>query len=67
MSFDPNSRCAIEVALANTTVFIFGEVTSKANLNEDIVIEIAKKAIKESGYDDIRFIFEAESAKYHVN
>lgn len=66
LSFDPNSRCAIEVALANTTVFIFGEVTSKANLNEDIVIEIAKKAIKESGYDDIRFIFEAESAKYHV-
>ncbi len=66
LSEDPNSRCAIEVALANTSVFIFGEVTTKANINQSKIIEIAKNAIKESGYDDIRFIFEADSAKYHV-
>ncbi len=66
LSEDPDSRCAIEVALANTSVFIFGEVTTKANINETKIIEIAKQAIKESGYDNIHFIFEAESAKYHI-
>ncbi|MBN3490686.1 methionine adenosyltransferase [Acholeplasma equirhinis] len=64
---DPNSRCAIETALANTTVYIFGEVTTKADLSKDKIIEIAKEAIKFCGYNDKRFVFEAESATYHVN
>ncbi len=66
LAFDPNSRCAIEVALANTSVFIFGEVTTSADLNEKKVIEIAKEAIKFCGYTNKRFVFEAESATYHV-
>lgn len=66
LTIDPNSRCAIEVALANTSVFIFGEVKTAADLDQKKVIEIAKEAIKFCGYTNPRFIFEAESATYHV-
>ncbi|HLT00170.1 MAG TPA: methionine adenosyltransferase [Acholeplasma sp.] len=67
LAFDPNSRCAIEVALAHTTVYVFGEVTTKAKLDPETVIDIAKEAIKFCGYNDPRFIFEADSATYHIN
>ena len=67
LSNDPNARCAIETALANTSVYIFGEVSTHFDLTEEIIIETAKEAIKICGYNDAKFIFEAESATYHVN
>ncbi|HHX76065.1 MAG TPA: methionine adenosyltransferase, partial [Acholeplasmataceae bacterium] len=67
LSNDPNARCAIETALANTSVYIFGEVSTHFDLTEEIIIETAKEAIKFCGYNDAKFIFEAESATYHVN
>jgi len=67
LSNDPNARCAIETALANTSVYIFGEVSTHFDLTKEVVIETAKEAIKFCGYNDAKFIFEAESATYHVN
>lgn len=67
LSKDPNARCAIETALANTSVYIFGEVSTHYDLTEEIIIETAKEAIKFCGYRDLKFIFEADSATYHVN
>ena len=67
LSNDPNARCAIETALANTSVYIFGEVSTHFDLTEEIIIETAKEAIKFCGYCDSKFIFEADSATYHVN
>lgn len=67
LSKDPYARCAIETALANTSVYIFGEVSTHYDLTEEIIIETAKEAIKFCGYRDLKFIFEADSATYHVN
>src|SRR5690554_6591904 len=67
LSNDPNARCAIETALANTSVYIFGEVSTHFDLTKEVVIETAKEAIKFCGYNDAKFIFEADSATYHVN
>ncbi len=67
LAVDPNSRCAIEVALAHTSVYIFGEVTTKFDLSKDKVVEIAKEAIEFCGYNDPKFIFEAKTAEYTVN
>ena len=64
---DPKARCAIEVALAHTTVYIFGEVSTSYILTDEIIIETAKKAIDFCGYNDEKFIFDAKSATYHVN
>ena len=67
LSKDPNARCAIEVALAHTSVYIFGEVSTNYILTDEMVIETAKKAIDFCGYNDKKLIFEAQSASYHVN
>jgi S-adenosylmethionine synthetase len=67
LSNDPKARCAIEVALAHTSVYIFGEVTTTFDLTDAVIIKTAKEAIKFCGYTDKKFVFEAESAIYHVN
>ncbi|MFA7416908.1 MAG: methionine adenosyltransferase [Acholeplasma sp.] len=67
LSHDPKSRCAIEVALAHTSVYIFGEVSTDFKLTNDMIIQTAKEAIKFCGYTDKKLVFEAETAKYHIN
>lgn len=45
---DPYSRVAIETLVKNNDVVLAGEITTKANVDFD---KIARKAIKEIGYD----------------
>ncbi len=44
---DPHSQMAVECALKNDKLFIYGEATTSANINYD---EIAKKILKDIGY-----------------
>lgn len=46
---DRNARVAVETAIKDDVVFIFGEVTSKASVNYK---EVALSTLKEIGYDD---------------
>lgn len=46
---DRNARVAVETAIKDDVVFIFGEVTSKASVNYK---EVALDILKEIGYDD---------------
>ena len=52
---DANARAAIECCAAYNTLFITGEVTANAHVD---YAEVAKKAIKEIGYDFGDFAFD---------
>ena len=52
---DPKARVAVETAIKDDLVFIFGEVTTTAIVNYS---EIARNKIKEIGYDDDFIILE---------
>lgn len=52
---DPNARVAVETAIKDDLVFVFGEVTTTAIVNYS---EIARNKIKEIGYDDEFIILE---------
>lgn len=60
LSEDPNSRVACEVMVSVNTVFITGEITSKANIN---IEEKAREVISKIGYDNQEYGFDSENAK----
>ena len=47
LKFDPNSQMAVECAIKNNKLFIYGEATTKAKIDYD---DIARKILKEIGY-----------------
>ena len=44
---DPNSQMAVECAIKNNKLFVYGEATTKANIDYD---KIAKQVLKDIGY-----------------
>ncbi len=56
---DPLSRVACETATKTGFVMIFGEITTNANLNYD---ELARRVIREIGYDSSEKGFDADTA-----
>lgn len=57
---DKSSRVACETSISKDTLFIFGEITSKANLNYE---KIAKNALREIGYSTKGSGFDVENCK----
>lgn len=57
---DKNSRVACETSISKDTLFIFGEITSNANLDYE---KIAKNALREIGYSTKGSGFDVENCK----
>jgi len=52
VAYDKNSRVAIECLVTERILVIAGELTTNAILNNELIVEIAKRKIKEIGYID---------------
>ena len=52
VAYDKNSRVAIECLVTERVLVIAGELTTNAILNNDLIVEIAKRKVKEIGYTD---------------
>ena len=50
LSQDPNSQMAVECAIKDNKLFIYGEATTKAKIDYD---DIARKILKDIGYTNI--------------
>ncbi len=62
LAIEPNSRVACETFATTGLVIIGGEVTTSEKAKAKIdVAEIARRVIKDIGYNDIRYKFDAES------
>ncbi|MDD3924399.1 MAG: methionine adenosyltransferase [Erysipelotrichaceae bacterium] len=64
IAIDPNSRVACEVTVEKNAVHIMGEITSKAQVDYQA---IARKVIKEIGYQDSSLDFAADTCVITCN
>lgn len=60
---DPNSRVACEVSVTDRFCLIYGEITTKANLDYK---KIAEEVIKEIGYNDLSLGYDYKNVEYLV-
>ena len=49
LSADPESKVACETATKGDLIIVFGEISSKANINIEAVV---RETVKKIGYDD---------------
>ena len=61
---DPHSRVACETAITTGLVMVFGEISTSAQLNID---EIVRDVIREIGYTDSAFGFDADTCGVSVS
>ncbi len=52
LAYDKKSRVAIECLATENVLVIAGEITTDAIINNEIIIEVAKRKIKEIGYTE---------------
>lgn len=65
LSQDPNSMMAVECAIKNNKLFIYGEATTKATIDYD---KIAKKVLRDIGYtQDFEIIKEISEQSPDIN
>ena len=64
LSKDENSRVACETVAGKGKIYITGEITSQADIN---IEQIARKAIKEIGYDNECLDIDYRTCKIEVN
>lgn len=61
---DPNSRSAVECSIKTPSVYVFGELTTNANLN---IEKIVKDTLKKIGYTNKKFGFDADNCEIVEN
>ncbi|MBI4242483.1 MAG: methionine adenosyltransferase [Planctomycetes bacterium] len=61
---DPLSRCAAEIAIKTPEVYVFGELTTKANVNYE---QIVKDSLKAIGYSSDKDGFNPDKCRIIVN
>lgn len=65
LTFDKNSKMAVECTIKDNLVFIYGEAKTKANLNYEA---IAKEVLKDIGYnEDFKVIIKVSEQSKEIN
>ncbi|WP_425283696.1 methionine adenosyltransferase [Magnetospirillum fulvum] len=67
LAADPQSRVAVETLCTTNLVVLAGEVRGPASVTKDLLIEAARHAIKDIGYEQDGFHWKNAEVQYHVH
>ena len=67
LTADPYSRVAVETLCTTNRIVLAGEVRGPASVNSDMLIDVARKAVKEIGYEQDGFHWKDASVECHVH
>jgi S-adenosylmethionine synthetase len=67
LAADPQSRCGVETMATTNRVVLAGEVRGPGNIGRDRLIEVARQAIREIGYEQEGFHWNMAEISCHVH
>jgi S-adenosylmethionine synthetase len=67
LAADPQSRCGVETLATTNRVVLAGEVRGPGSIGRDRLIEVARQAIKEIGYEQEGFHWNMAEIACHVH
>ncbi|CCG41757.1 methionine adenosyltransferase [Magnetospirillum molischianum] len=67
LAADPQSRVAVETLCTTNLVVLAGEVRGPASVTKDLLIDAARHAIKDIGYEQDGFHWKNAEVQYHVH
>jgi len=67
LTAEPQARCGVETLVTTNLVVLAGETRGPASITPDLLIDVARKAIREIGYEQDNFHWQHAKVKCHIH
>jgi S-adenosylmethionine synthetase len=67
LAVEPQARCGVETLVTTNRVVLAGEVRGPASITDERLIEVARQAIRDIGYEQENFHWERAAIKCHIH
>ncbi len=67
LAVEPQARCGVETLVTTNRVVLAGEVRGPASITGEQLIEVARQAIRDIGYEQDNFHWERAAIKCHIH
>jgi S-adenosylmethionine synthetase len=64
---EPQARCGVETLVTTNRVVLAGETRGPSSITPDLLVEVARKAIREIGYEQDNFHWQKASVDCHIH
>jgi S-adenosylmethionine synthetase len=67
LTAEPQARCGVETLVTTNRVVLAGETRGPASITPELLIDVARKAIREIGYEQDNFHWQNAIVKCHIH
>jgi S-adenosylmethionine synthetase len=67
LAADPEARCGVETLVTTNRVVLAGEVRGPASISSEQLIDVARRAIRDIGYEQENFHWQHATVKCHIH
>jgi S-adenosylmethionine synthetase len=67
LTAEPQARCGVETLVTTNRVVLAGETRGPASITPELLIDVARKAIREIGYEQDNFHWQNATVKCHIH
>jgi S-adenosylmethionine synthetase len=67
LAAEPQARCGVETLVTTNRIVLAGETRGPASITPELLIDVARRAIREIGYEQDNFHWQRATVKCHIH
>ncbi len=67
LAAEPQARCGVETLATTNRIVLAGEVRGPASITNELMIEVARRAVREIGYEQEGFHWQRAQIDCHIH